>query len=324
MRAHALAIGPAIGLCALLSLLAVGCIKQLLTDGQISATRRASVALETVGDYELARSAAQSGLIQFEGMHQLAPSNTDALFMLAKGWTGYGYAFVEDELEAAQDAGSDDAVDYQRKRARMAYDRAVFYGLEILMAEADGFEQAKKNERALSQWLAEHFVIKDDAQVLFWTGYAWMDRVNVMKGDDADGPAFVAELYVGVAMVERAVAIDPSFEHYSGLVVLAAYHARTGLAELDQSKQLFDVAMAKTEGKTLLVPLAYATTYACMKGDGALYQDMMNRVLQPIDPDPYQRLTNAVAKRRARRWLSKRRMKEQCGIDLVSSRLPTH
>ena len=312
----------AVGLCAFLSSGAAGCLKQILTDGQISATRRASVALDTIGDYELARSAAQSGLVQFEGMHQLAPSNEDALFMLAKGWTGYGYAFVEDDLEAAQDAGNDDRVDYERKRARMAYDRAVFYGLELLTAQADGFEQAKKNERALSQWLASHFVSKDDVHALFWTGYAWMERVNVMKGEDTEGPAFIAELYVGVAMVERAVAIDPSFEHYSGLVVLAAYHARTALAELDQSKQLFDVAMAKTEGKTLLVPFAFATTYACMKGDGALYQEMMNRVLQPTDPDAYQRLTNAVAKRRAKRWLSKRRTKEQCGIDLASSRLP--
>src|SRR5580704_5694255 len=102
-----------------LSLGSAGCLKQMLTDGQISATRQASGALDTIGDYELARSAAQAGLVQFEGMHQLAPDNADALFLLAKGWTGYGYGFVEDELEAAEDAGGDDMVDYQRKRARM-------------------------------------------------------------------------------------------------------------------------------------------------------------------------------------------------------------
>src|SRR5258708_6087096 len=84
MRPHVLAVA----VCCLLSFLATGCLKQILTDGQIAATRRASVAIDTIGDYELARSAAQSGLVQFEGMHRLAPSNTDALFMLAKGWTG--------------------------------------------------------------------------------------------------------------------------------------------------------------------------------------------------------------------------------------------
>jgi len=311
MRPHVLAVP----LCCLVSSLDAGCLKQILTDGQIAATRRASVVLDTLGDYELAQSAAQSGLVQFEGMHRLAPSNTDALFMLTKGWTGYAYAFVEDEIETAQDAGNDDRIDYERNRARMAYDRGVFYGLELMTAQADGFDRAKKNQGSLSKWLADHFASKDDVPTLFWTGYAWMERVNVMQGDDAEGPALVAELYIGVAMVERAVALDPSFEHYAGLVVLGGYHARTGMAELDQSKQLFDVAMAKTEGKTLLVPFTYASTYACMKRDGALYRDMMNRVLQPGDPDADQRLPNAVAKRRARRWISKKRMKERCGMD---------
>ena len=311
MRPHVLAVP----LCCLVSSMDAGCLKQILTDGQIAATRRASVVLDTLGDYELAQSAAQSGLVQFEGMHRLAPSNTDALFMLTKGWTGYAYAFVEDEIETAQDAGNDDRIDYERNRARMAYDRGVFYGLELMTAQADGFDRAKKNQGSLSKWLADHFASKDDVPTLFWTGYAWMERVNVMQGDDAEGPALVAELYIGVAMVERAVALDPSFEHYAGLVVLGGYHARTGMAELDQSKQLFDVAMAKTEGKTLLVPFTYASTYACMKRDGALYRDMMNRVLQPGDRDADQRLPNAVAKRRARRWISKKRMKERCGMD---------
>jgi hypothetical protein len=138
-----------------------------------------------------------------------------------------------------------------------------------------------------------------------------------MKGDDQEGPAFVAELYVGVAMLERAYALDPSFEHFSVLIALGAYHARTTVAELDQAKQMFDMALAKTEGKSLLVPLIYATKYACMKADGALYQDMLNRVLQAQDPDPQQRLTNAIAKRRAKRWLYKKRVKDECGIDLA-------
>jgi hypothetical protein len=305
-----------LGLGAAISLASTGCIKSTLTNGQISATREASSALDTIGDYEMAGGAARAGLVQFEGMHVLAPSNSDALYMLTKGWVGYGFGFVEDEMEAAEDAGDDDLADYHRKRARMAYDRAVFYGLQLLAQSADGFEQAKKNEQTLVKWLSDHFSSKDDAENLFWTGYGWMARVNLMKGDDTEGPAFIAELYVGVSMVERAMAIDPTIQHYSGLVALAAYHARTGMAEMDQAKQLFDTALAKTEGKNLMVLLNYGTKYACMKGDGATYQDMLNKVLQAPDPDPYQRLTNAIAKRRAKRWLGKKRVKDACGIDL--------
>ena len=304
---------------AALALGSSGCIKSTLTNGQISATREASAAFDTIGDYELARSAAQSGLVQFEGMHVLAPDNSDALYLLAKGWVGYGFAFVEDEMEAAQDAGDDDLADYHRKRARMAYDRAVFYGLQLLDQTDHGFVAAKKNEMSLAKWLSDNFTSKEDAANLFWTGYGWLARVNLMQGDDTEGPAFIAELYVGVSMVERAVALNPSFEHYSGLITLAAYHARP-MGEMDQAKQLLDTALAKTEGKNLMVQLNYATKYACMKGDAALYADMINKVLQAPDPDPHQRLTNAIAKRRAKRWLGKRRVKDQCGIDLAASK----
>src|SRR5262249_49343524 len=150
-------------------------------------------------------------------------------------------------------------------------------------------------EQMLAKWLSEKFTARDDAQNLFWTGYGWLARVNLMKGDDELGPGYVAELFVGVAMLERAIALDPSIEHYSGLVALGAYHARTNMAELDQAKQLFDTALTKTDKKSLLVQLNYATKYACMKGDGTLYQRMLSEVVQSQDPDPHQRLANAIA-----------------------------
>jgi TRAP transporter T-component len=310
----------ALPLLAALALGSTGCIKSMLINGQIEGTRKASAAFDTIGDYEMARSAAEAGLVQFEGMHVLAPDNADALFMLTKGWVGYGFGFVEDQMEAAQDAGDEDLADYHRKRARMAYDRAVFYGLQLVNQRADGFEAAKKNQSSLAKWLKENFSNEEDAANLFWTGYGWLARVDLMKGDDNDGPAFIADLYVGVTMLERAVEIAPSNEHYSGLIALAAYHARTGMAELDESKQLFDKALQLTEGKNLMVQLNYGTKYACMKSDAALYQDMLNKVLQAPDPDPQERLTNAIAKRRARRWLGKHRVKDACGIDLTSAK----
>jgi hypothetical protein len=305
---------------AALALGSTGCIQSTLTNGQISATLEASAAFDTLGDYELARTAAQAGLVQFEGMHVLAPDNPDALFLLTKGWVGYAYAFVEDEMETADDAGDEDLADYHRQRARMAYDRAVFYGLQLLEQKDQGFEASKKNELSLTQWLSDHFTRKEDAAGLFWTGYGWIERVDVMKGDPTEGPAFVADLYIGVAMLERAMALDPAVEHYAGLIILGAYHARSSMAEMDQARQMFDLALAKSEGKNLMVELNYATKYACMKGDGALYQAMLEKVLQASDPDPHQRLSNAVAKRRAKRWLGKRRVKEACGIDLAGPR----
>jgi len=315
MRAYLATLSLAAGL----SLGSSGCIMKVLTDGQITATRQASSSFDTIGDVDLARTAAEGSFGQFEGMHALAPYNPDALFLLVKSWTGYGAGFVVDQIETAQDANNDGLEEYQRKRARMAFDRAVFYGLQLLGQTAEGFDVAKKNAGSLTKWLADHFTSKDDAPNLLWTGVAWLSRVDVMKGDENEGPVFIADLYIGVALIERAVALDPAAEHYTGLVALAAYHARNSMAEPDQAKVFLDQALAKTQGKDLMIQLAYATTYACVKGDGALYQDMLNRVMVAQDPDPYQRLENALAKRRAKRWLAKRRAKDSCGIDVNAS-----
>src|SRR5688572_3110627 len=130
-----------------------GFIKSMLVNGQIAGTRQASSAFDTVSDFDLAYKAASSGLVQFEGMHVLAPDNEDALFLLAKGYTGYGYGFVEDEMETAQDAAEMEQAEYHRRRAIDAYTRAIDYGLELLAKTDGGFEKARTGEAALQTWL---------------------------------------------------------------------------------------------------------------------------------------------------------------------------
>src|SRR5579864_611507 len=128
-----------------LSLGAMGCIKKTLTDGQIEGTRQGAVSTDTVNDYEFAHTATHAGIAQFEGMHALAPDNMNGLFLLTRTWAAYSFAFIEDQLSVAKDAGDDEAADYQRKRARTAYDRAIFYGLQMLGQKAKGFGEARKN-----------------------------------------------------------------------------------------------------------------------------------------------------------------------------------
>ena len=298
------------------SLSTTGCLKQMLTDGQISATREASGVFDTIGDYELARGAAEAGIVQFEGMHRLSPANEDALFSLTQAWVGYGFAFAEDDMEAAADRGDSDLADYHHRRARMAYDRAVFYGLELLSHNDKGFDTAKKNVDTMKAWL-KNFDSKDDAANLFWAAYGWMARVAL----EQDDPAMVADLFVGEAMMERAVEIDPSYNHWNGYVGLAAYHARAAMAEPADGKKLFDMVLEKTGRKDLMVQFTYAQTYACVMTDRPLYEKLMNEVLAAGDTDPEQRLENAIAKRRARRYLGKSRL-EACGFD-TSSPAPT-
>jgi ribosomal protein L15E len=101
---------------------------------------------------------------------------------------------------------------------------------------------------------------------------------------------------------------------------LGAYHARTGMAELDDAKKLLDLALEKTQRKSLGIQLNYAR-YACSKGDRTLYEKMLNEVVTVEDPDPNLRLQNTIAKRRAARGLTKPAM-EDCGFKGPSTPAP--
>lgn len=295
---------------ALTALGTTGCLKQLILEGQISSTRKASVAVNTIADYETAEKAAMAGVAQFEGMRFLAPENEDALFMLTRSWTSVGFGFIEDQMEQAEDAeGTGPNWDYHKRRAEQAYDRAVWYGIQLIEKDAPGFKDATRNADTMKAYLAT-FEDPEDAEKIFWLGYAWLGRVNVSK----EKPELVGELFVGVSLIEKSVELDPTYMHGSGYVALASYHARTPMAELDEAKALFDKALAAAEGKTLLPKVQLATRYYCNKGDKENYVKLLEEVLASGDLDPYQRLPNTIAKRKAGRWLGAERMKANCGF----------
>jgi hypothetical protein len=291
-----------------LCLLSSGCIETMLTNGEIASTRKAAASFDTLGDYELAKVSTQAGLAQFEGMHRIAPDNDDALFMLVQGWAGYAWGFVEDEMEEAQLDGRDAAAEYHKKRAKMAYDRAVFYGLELLSHNDKGFDKAKNNDATLSAWLKEHFESKDDAENLFWVAYAWMSRVSLMQDD----PAMVADLYIGVDMMSRAFELEPTYYASSPMVAMAAYHGRTADAEPKQARELFEAALKNTKRGALTAQLTYAQ-FACVVADKKLYDALVDEILSASDPDPNQRLNNTIAKRRAARMKSPKKTAD-CGF----------
>jgi hypothetical protein len=302
----------ALALAGALGLSTTGCIKKMILDGQIEGTRKASAAVDSFSDYEVARTAAFAGVTQFEGMHYLAPDNENALFMLAKGWTSAAFAFIEDDLEQAEDTQgeSSELYAYHKARALAAYDRAIHYGLELLEKKNPGFQAAKKNDDTMKAWLAKFDDPEADVDALFWTGYAWIGRVNIIK----DEPAAVSELFVGVAMLEKVKQLKHDYMYGSVHTILGAYHARSPMAELDESKKELDLAIAVTSGKTMLPKFQLAAKYYCAKGDKENYVKTLTEVVEAGDTFPQQRLTNAIAKRRAKRYLGKDRMMRMCGF----------
>jgi hypothetical protein len=70
-----------------------------------------------------------------------------------------------------------------------------------------------------------------------------------------------------------------------------------------------------------MVQFTYAQTFACGTSDRALYESLMKEVIDAGDVDPKERLENAIAKRKARRYLGKTRM-QACGFDMSSPAAP--
>ena len=284
-----------------------GCLDRILIDGTLQSTRQAARTFDTLSDLEVAKEGAGSSLVQIEGMWTLAPDSEDALFLLTQSWTGYASAFIEDSWEQAVDREDEEGEVLQARRAKSAYDRAVKYGTLLLEQKKPGFAAAQKNSATMKAYLAGFD--KKDAENLLWVGLAWLSRGGVA----AEQPEVVADLFVGVAMLERSVELDETLAYGTGLAALGAYHARAPDAELPQAKVLFERALALTNRKALTVQLMYAQNYACQTHDAKLYRDLLNEVVSAGDVLPEQRLENEIARRKGARYLGPPRLK-RCGF----------
>lgn len=286
-----------------------GCIKKVLLDGQISSTRTASAAVNTIGDFEVANAAAFAGIAQMEGMRYLAPDNEDAQFLLLRSWAGSSFGFIEDAMERAEDAGGQLSPEfgYHKRRAIEGYSRGIWYGKQLLENEHEGFDPATRNADTIRAYVQQFD--EDDVETLFWMGQAWMGRVGAGKDD----PALVSELFVGVAFMERVLELKPTFLYGAAHVAVGSFHARSTVGELEEGKKHFEEALRISDGKFLAAKVQYARTYYCMKGDKENYTRLLQEVLDSGDTLPDQRLPNTLAKRKAARSLQSSRM-ANCGF----------
>ncbi len=297
---------------ALITLGNTGCLKKIILKGTIKSTRKAAAAISTISDYEVAKTIAFASIAKGEGYHYLAPDNEDALFLLTKGWAGIGFGFIEDTMEQAEDEHGDmsEIYEYHKARAVAAYSRAIYYGTKVLDMRNPGFDKATKNAKTMRAWLAGFEDPEEDTPYLLWTAQAWLSKTNLMK----DQPEVVAELFVGAEILKRAVELDDTYMYGTGRVILGAYHARSTMAELEDSKKCFERALQINGGKALLTKFNFAVKYYCAKVDKDNYVKLLTEVIEAGDVLPEQRLQNTIAKRRARRYLSPTRM-ENCGFE---------
>jgi len=282
--------------------------KPMLFEDALAWTREASSVINTMHDFEEAKEAAYGGIGQLEGLHLLVPDDEDGLLLLLKAWSGIAFAFMDDDREDALDHKDEDMAAYHEARARAGFKRARFYGEELLSHRAKGFKEAQRNADTLRAWLNANFDDKEDAEPLMWLAFSIVGRVAF----DLDNPETVAELWIGVELLEHAVKLDPEIENGTAYTMLGAAHS--GLKEWGEAKTDFDNALRIGQGRLVTAQLTMAERYYCPKRDKRDYFAALNAVLAAPD-FPEQRLSNVLAKRRARRYLDNTYWQQDCAFE---------
>lgn len=266
---------------------------------------RAADGIESHFDYDLVGDALPGNIIQLEGVYRIVPDNEALGLTLIRAYVSYGYGWVEDEVEQAQDAGNFEEEERLLGRARLLYERGRNIGLHLMRLRDPGIDAALTGgHEGFVEYLNRRFTSAADVPLLFWTGYAWGSAINAGKDD----PELVLDLPIARSLVERAVELDPSYYNYSGLTFLGVVDASLPEAlggNPERARAYFEQALEATERKFFTVQFSYARTYAVQTQDRNLYIRLLREVVDGGDPEPEARIANRMTRRRAIRWLNR-------------------
>jgi predicted anti-sigma-YlaC factor YlaD len=232
------------------------------------------------GDIELVGAATPFGLKTMESLLAEVPEHKGLLLAAARGFTQYAYVYVQLPAEEAEER--DVARAYaELDRARRLYLRARDYGLRGLK------------------------VAPDDVALLYWTGVAWAAAISLSK----DRPAEIAGLPRADALIRRAAALDPDFDHGTLHSFLIGYEMSRPNANEAAAEQLarahFARAVALSHGGQAAPYVSLAESVSVARRDRAEFERLLKQALAvDTDKEPQWRLANLVMQRRARRLLA--------------------
>lgn len=293
-----------------LSLCGVGCwaaacdMKRLGAEASVDIIADGAAALEGYFDDRIALAAIPGMILQLETLRLTLPEDRRVTGVLMKAYVTYGYGWLEEDLEAAQQEG-----DFARQapllaRLRRVYRRVKDLGLGALRRRDDGLDAARFRLPAWEAYLERKCRSPADAELLLWTGYGWISEIRAA----ADVPELVLELPQARALVERSVELRPAYAHYAGTLLLAALDAARPAAlggNPARARSRFEQVLRQTGRKVFAVHYAYAKSYAVQMQDRALFVELLREVVEGGDPLRGARLSNRIAQRRSMRLLSR-------------------
>lgn len=260
----------------LLTLALTGCVKKLAINAMADAlSGTTGGAFTQDDDLELVGDALPFALKLMESVHEQAPRHEPLTLTLASGFTQYAVVYLlwpADQVKATDF----DAYEHLQSRGRNLLRRARGYGLQGLELAHPGITTTliEAPEAALS--IAEI----DDVPLLYWTGAAWLAGISVSKED----PAAIGELPVAAALIQRALALDESWDKGAIHEILIQLEPSLPMPGGKQrARDHFARAIELNGGTRASTYLALATSVCVPDQNRAEFEELLGKALA-IDP----------------------------------------
>jgi predicted anti-sigma-YlaC factor YlaD len=250
-------------------------------------------------DPELIRAAVPFSLKLIESLLAESPRHEALLLAAARGFTQYGYAFVQEDADELEDTDKV-ASTAMRVRAAKLYLRARNYGLRGLEVKHPGFaERLKANPKEAAKELK-----KSEAPMMYWTAISW----GAALAASHDLTMF-PEIPRFEALIDRVIELDEAFDEGTVHTFMITYEMSRLNAKPNRialAKEHFDRAIALGGGHQAGPLVAYAENVLVAQKDKTGFQDMLRQALRlDINKSPENRELNLAEQRRAR-WLLSR------------------
>jgi predicted anti-sigma-YlaC factor YlaD len=292
-------IRPAL-LIVLAGLLISGCsIKKMATKSMADALTGGQDVFGTDNDPELVRDALPFGLKTLESLLSELPEHRGLLLSACKGFTQYGFAFVQGEA-AYVEARDYHRAQEMRERALQLYLRARGYGLRGLELSNRGIGAALP----VNPDSAAGEIEKQDQDLLYWTAASWGAAISV----GMDHPELLADVSVVRAMMERGLELDETYDggaFHEAMMILESAPAVMG-GSPERARQHFNRAIEISGGRKASTYVTLAEAISVPAQNRAEFTAMLEKALA-VDPeaDLPNRLANLVIQKKARWMLSR-------------------
>jgi len=237
-------------------------------------------------------------------MEQLAaglPNHKGIREALARGFTSYSVAFVEDAGDRLNETDVEKARGVYLRSRKLSL-RAYRYGLAGLELSVPGFSKAftgtSREERARVLALVK----KEACALLYWTAAALGSAITVSKED----MKLVGDLPKVEALMKRGLELDEGFDEGAFHEFFITWSMQPNMGGARSARQHFERALQLARNKKLGAYVTFAEAVDVDQQDKKEFTSLLEKVLAyDVDCDPPHRLVNVIAQQRAK-WLLSR------------------